>query len=488
MFIRLLLRAVLLSIVLLAAACDRGDDEPSEGGNEITPDTPRSTRTARPTEEPGALSIDVTTHNFGELCLGFCPESIEIELAAEQDDVELLGVTLDSSRDPDAFEVRSVCEAVIDRDENCDVTVTFRPTTLGEHDLSLSIEHSGENSPSVIQVHGVGVCPPGSGPVPAALTDLLHERVGFGSQVTGARDGCTYVVDSDDDRGEGTLRAAVEAGGYWITFKEDMEIELDSNLSVVGNTTIDGRGQTVQLTGAGAHLIGRRSSNVIINDIRMAHSSGDENDLLRVNSGASGFWFHHLNLADSTDEYIDISSARPEGAVGTISWTHFGRGGPQNTDEFAVLIGDQNGPETNEFIKVTLHHNWFDGTRQRHPMVTGAVVHTFNNVIQWRLWGIQARQFGSAEGANVLSENDVFDAMVADPRNVGDGARLFDEGNFLRVSNPLLLNGAGVSESSPDRVFVPAEEYDYELDPVEGVMDIVTNGAGPRTDPAVLNR
>jgi len=121
-------------------------------------------------------------------------------------------------------------------------------------------------------------------------------------------------------------------------------------------------------------------------------------------------------------------------------------------------------------------------------MVTGATVHTFNNVIQWRLWGIQARHSEGNVGAQVVSENDVFDGSVSPPQNLGDGARLFDDGNFLRVTNPLLLNGAGISESDPEGAFTPGENYDYELDPVEDVMDIVTGAAGPRTSESVSNR
>eukprot|EP00475_Leptophrys_vorax_P001129 TRINITY_DN10591_c0_g1_i1.p1 TRINITY_DN10591_c0_g1~~TRINITY_DN10591_c0_g1_i1.p1 ORF type:complete len:101 (+),score=6.02 TRINITY_DN10591_c0_g1_i1:30-332(+) len=40
-------------------------------------------------------------------------------------------------------------------------------------------------------------------------------------------------------------------------------------------------------------------------------------------------------------------------------------------------------------LHVTMHHNWFAGTVQRHPRVVAGFVHVFNNVFQhWGLYGI----------------------------------------------------------------------------------------------------
>ena len=453
MLARLLTCAALL-LAVLVVSCDSDEGVP-EGGVEITQAPSGATAVATEEQPAGSLDVALTEHDFGDLCLGFCRETLDVPLGATSSDIEILGLSIDSTRTESAFEVRSMCEDVIEEGEACDLRLVFRPRTLGAHDLVITIDHTGEDSPATIRLDGVGICPEGSEPVPDSLLGLLDEREGFGAEVTGGAGGCTYVVDSDSDEGDGSLREVAEAGGYWITFARDLEIQLDSNIDLAGDTTIDGRGRVVNITGAGMHTSGRRNSNIIVNDLRMAHSGGNENDLLQVTDGATEFWFHHLELADATDEYIDISKARPAGAVGTISWTHFARGGPQNTNELVVLIGDDGGAETNHLLHVTLHHNWFDGTRQRHPMVTGANVHTFNNVIQWRLWGIQARHSDGDVGAQVVSENDVFDGLVSPPQNLGDGARLFDDGNFLRVTNPLLLNGAGVSESNPERRLQP---------------------------------
>ena len=475
-------RALLLTAIaatLLAVACDDGGapgGQAPEGVPEQGGPVPQRN-----------LEIDVTDHDFGEQCLGFCTDSVRIGQTAENDDIEVTSLDIDAS-EQSAFELSSECAGIVEEGDGCDLRVTFRPRSRGEHHLTITVEHNGDNSPSRIDLEGIGVCPDGSEPVSDETLGLLEERVGFGNEVTGAANGCTYVVDSPDDSGSGTLREAAEVGGYWITFDQSYEIELASNISLAGNTTIDGRGHSIEIVGAGLHMSGSENRNLILTDISVAHSGKRNNDLLQITSGASDFWFNHLALADSTDEYVDISRSADDGVYGTISWTHFQRGGPQNTDEFAILIGDDGGSDTNHLIHVTLHHNWFNGTRQRNPSANGSRVHTFNNVIQWRLWGIQARNNVGDIGAQVVSENDVFDAEFTHAENPGDGARLFDDGNFLRITNPLLLNGAGIVESNPEGAFNPAEEYDYALDPVEDVMEIVTSAAGPRTGETVLSR
>lgn len=316
-------------------------------------------------------------------------------------------------------------------------------------------------------------------PVPTHLLALLDERVGFGANTTGAAAGCIYHVTNDSNSGPGSLRDGVTKGNRWVVFDGDFTIELDGNIRVAGNTTIDGRGREVEIVGAGLHMDGGSSSNVIISDVTVRDVQWRNTDLLVVRRGATDFWFNHLALRGATDEYIDITQAGPGGVDGTISWTHFQRR-ESSVEEFAILIGDANTLETNHLTRVTLHHNWFNGTRQRNPLVTGATVHMFNNFIQWRLWGIQVRDEGGPALAQVLSENDVFDASMSHPRNVGDGLRFWDEGNVARVSNPLLLNGAGIRESDAGRVFAPSALYQYTLDPVEQVIAIVQAGAGPR--------
>jgi len=53
-----------------------------------------------------------------------------------------------------------------------------------------------------------------------------------------------------------------------------------------------------------------------------------------------------------------------------------------------MLIGADSSNVTDRCIRVTIHHCFFDGTRQRHPRVRFGKVHLYNNYT--RNWGIYA--------------------------------------------------------------------------------------------------
>lgn len=53
-----------------------------------------------------------------------------------------------------------------------------------------------------------------------------------------------------------------------------------------------------------------------------------------------------------------------------------------------MLIGADSSHITDRCIRVTIHHCFFDGTRQRHPRLRFGKVHLYNNYT--RNWGIYA--------------------------------------------------------------------------------------------------
>jgi pectate lyase len=312
---------------------------------------------------------------------------------------------------------------------------------------------------------------PGCPTIPAVNLSILSERSGFGADVDGGADGCLYVVTNDKDSGPGSLREGASQGDRWIVCADDFNIRLNSRVEIASNTPIAGRGHQVTISGGTLRLTGKGKQNLILHNLSLRDSvAGD--DLIRIGDGASHFWLHHLTLSNSTDEYIDITRAGSGGLQGTISWSRFNPG-TTNTDEFAIIVGDMGGEATNHLINVTFHHNWYNKTRQRHPLITGAYVHSYNNYVQWRLWGIHAR-----EGTQLVSEHDVFDAAYAPSNNDDDAVKVEGTGNFVRVVNPILLNNASVQTENPDKAFKPSSRYSYSLDPASSVIASVTAGAG----------
>lgn len=288
-----------------------------------------------------------------------------------------------------------------------------------------------------------------------------RELEGFGSHAVGGLGGRVLIVDSTADSGQGSLRWALEEaadteGGETILFAQGGVIRLESTLHVPDNTTIDAYGQNVTLTGHGLKLKGVR--NVIISYISLR--DGGDTDAIEITSenvcsdcrGAPVFsqdvWIHHVTLSNYGDGLLDICKGARDI---TVSWSHF-----QNHNK-VMLIGCSNSSHhaaVDAGIRVTLHHNYFDGVTQRSPRVRQGLVDTYNNY--YRDWGSYA--IASSMHAQVRVENSVFDparstrAIIC---QVGDDPEV----GSLQLTGNWLRNGAAVEGGCPffdDQRAIPA--------------------------------
>jgi len=310
--------------------------------------------------------------------------------------------------------------------------------------------------------------PVGEVPEPTSDTapyeDLFDELVGFGADTTGGRGGTICTVTSTADSGAGSLRDCVEAasGPRWIRFAVDGEIALRSKLRLAGNMTVDGRDRAVEITGAGLQVLD--DDNVIITNLSF-HSggSGDDNDAIQVR-GANDVWIHHCSLADYADGLIDLTKGT--GDV-TVSWNKF-----SDHDKVMLISANDNDTE-DEATRVTLHHNWFYRTTQRHPRIRHGKLHAYNNFIdRWDSYGM-----GCSTNSECYAERNVFqagsdsDAIIT---QVGE-----DEGRGEVASHDdLLLGGAVVEERGT--VFEPSDFYAYTAESTTGLSATVQLGAGVR--------
>ena len=124
---------------------------------------------------------------------------------------------------------------------------------------------------------------------------------------------------------------------------------------------------------------------------------------------------------------------------------------------------------------MTVHHNWFDRTSERHPRARFGRVHAFNNLYDhWGFYGI-----ASSQRAQVVSERSIFDAGDnADA--IIDQAGSDPEPGRVRSTGDWLLGGAQVRDNEPDQVFDPAALYGYEADEADDALrEAIEAGAGP---------
>lgn len=174
-------------------------------------------------------------------------------------------------------------------------------------------------------------------------------------------------------------------------------------------------------------------------------------------------WIDHNRFVSPVDGAIDI--VRMAGYV-TVSWNHF-----DHTDK-TMLIGHSDGASTDVgFLKVSIHHNFFDNSRQRHPRVRyGDPIHVYNNYfLSNELYGIASTQNGG-----VLAEGNYFQNV---PFPCYSTSGYADSGPCRLVQRNNIFVGSGGCEAGGS-VTEPSTYYSYSLTPTAQVPSVVMAGAG----------
>ncbi|KAF6134459.1 hypothetical protein GIB67_011885 [Kingdonia uniflora] len=198
------------------------------------------------------------------------------------------------------------------------------------------------------------------------------------------------------DDGPGSLRDGCrKKEPLWIVFEVSGIIHLNSYLNVSSYKTIDGRGQRIKLMGKGVRL--KQCEHVIVCNLEFEGGRGPDVDGIQIKPNSKHIWIDRCSLTDYDDGLIDITR---ESTDITISRCHFF--GHDKT----MLIGADPTHVSDRCIRVTIHHCFFDGTRQRHPRVRFGKVHLYNNYT--RNWGIYA-VCASVE-SQIISQCNIYEA------------------------------------------------------------------------------
>jgi pectate lyase len=254
-------------------------------------------------------------------------------------------------------------------------------------------------------------------------------------------------------------------------------------IRVPPNTTLFGVGGDATLVGAWLDIRGEGASqpvNVIVRNLSFQDTAdcfpewspadgvtGNWNasyDSISI-SHATHVWIDHNRFADVRtrdetqplyfghrhqvhDGLLDITH---ESDFVTVSWNHFA------SHDKTMLIGNSDSAtEDREHLRVTLHHNYFDGTGQRMPRVRFGKVHVYNNVYRADKDTNYRSSWGAGTESQIYAENNFFDMSTSyGPMEVIDGkkgTRITATGNCWRVK-----------ESCPPMDFVAA--YNAQFDP-----------------------
>ncbi|XP_068318704.1 probable pectate lyase 4 [Pyrus communis] len=232
--------------------------------------------------------------------------------------------------------------------------------------------------------------------VDSSLRALAAQAEGFGRLAVGGLNGAVYHVTTLADDGPGSLREGCrKKEPLWIVFEISGTIHLKSHLNVSSYKTIDGRGQRIKLTGKGLRL--KECEHVIVCNLEFEGGRGSDVDGIQIKPNSKHIWIDQCSLRDYEDGLIDISRGSTDI---TISRCHFSQ------HDKTILIGADPSHIDDRCIRVTIHHCFFDGTRQRHPRVRFAKVHLYNNYT--RNWGIYA-VCASVE-SQIFSECNIYEA------------------------------------------------------------------------------
>ncbi|MGP4115301.1 pectate lyase family protein, partial [Streptomyces sp. 4N509B] len=234
-------------------------------------------------------------------------------------------------------------------------------------------------------------------------------------------------------------------------------MEFSSKQGLRDNKTVVGLGGGAEIRGGGLDMY--RRSNVIIRNLRF---TGADDDAISIQQDSHHIWIDHCELTAGADGLIDI--VRGADYV-TVSWCHF------HGHSKTALLGhsDSNGGQDTGKLKVTFHHNYFDGTDQRHPRVRfGEPVHVYNNYFRGNaLYGV-----ASTENAGVLVEGNYFEDV---PYPIYSGYDESGPGRVVERDNVYVNSG---TPETLGTVVEPRTYYDYVLDDPATLPQTVPAGVG----------
>lgn len=292
------------------------------------------------------------------------------------------------------------------------------------------------------------------------LTHVIGQPEGFASLnggVTGGEGGPVVTVATEEG-----LREAVDGTNTATIILVKGTIHVVGEIPARGNKTIVGLGTDARIAGGGFGW--NTWSNVILQNITFEDAP---DDLLKINNKCTNFWIDHCTFSDGAgtnagnhDGMLDVTRGSK---YVTISYNRF-----FNHDK-NVLIGHSDSETGDVDMKVTLHHNWFDGTVQRNPRVRYATVHCYNNYYV----GNKTYSVASACNANVLVENCYFKNC---PIPLQVGVPGFSPEGFL-VQRGCFFEGSGTPQIK-EKDMTGLFPYTYLLDSVRFVPCLAETYSG----------
>jgi pectate lyase len=204
----------------------------------------------------------------------------------------------------------------------------------------------------------------------------------------------------------------------------------------------------------------RPGNNVIVRNMTFTNA---DDDSISVTNAANHVWIDHNEFFPAFDGSVDV---KRQSTNVTVSWNIF-----HGTDKSMLLGHSDSFTADVGFLKVTYHHNLFDGSNQRHPRVRfGEPVHVYNNYYRnIGLYGVASTMDAGVVVEGNFFENVAFPCFSTSGYADSGPGRLVQRGNIFANSGTCEAGGT---------VQEPSAFYSYTLTPADQVPAVVQAGAG----------
>ena len=236
---------------------------------------------------------------------------------------------------------------------------------------------------------------------------LFDEIEGWGTGTTGGLGGTVFVVDTLDDAGDRSFRAAIQSPeAHWIVFADGLNgtIQLIEPIEAGSNKTVDARGHAIQIRGGGgtdpfkAIKIYGQTNLVFVNvnfddELDSWDQDAEGADAITI-SNSDHIWIHHCTFARWMDGAIDIIHEPTEpGEMPhhiSVTWSSFSR-----TYQALNWTAD----------RISFGHNVCERVRRRCIQMIEGKGHSWNNVVaDWNAAAIQTAK----DGGQLYSQRNMF--------------------------------------------------------------------------------
>ena len=265
-----------------------------------------------------------------------------------------------------------------------------------------------------------------------------------------------------------------------ITGSGSAMLDVGSNKTIVGvgsTATIDGFG--LDVNGWGPEEVARGGDtcdpaerdtfphvgNVIIQNLSFRNSPDDS---VNVQCYSHHVWVTFNTFHPANDGSVDIKRGSD---LVTVSRNRF-----VGTDK-SMLLGhsDNNGAQDRGYLRVTYHHNHFDGSNTRHPRVRFGYAHVFGNYYRVSDYclGLGAEAKIYADGNRVASAKTITQDFDSDAHLTWTATNVYDPATITRAND----SGKTMADwLNADNTIAPPP-YTYPAGPAPSTPPVAGAGA-----------